>query len=221
LIPPKAGAGSPQFTHVSARRRVLLPRIFPFREVRRKATGVSGLNVAGCVETPLTETPWAKPRCSLKKVSDSCGWRSPTPFAIVVIVLFVLANWRWAKPRRCYAGSSLHPMRRARCRHCLVRPFAKIDLGGFCISPQILPHVVSRIVAAECRSPWAVLSPPSALQAARSRRLNARFENRSPEYPANTNCDAANAITPGARMQRPLNFSWRVFHSRSAQAPRG
>jgi hypothetical protein len=112
-------------------------------------------------------------------------------------------------------------MRRARCRHCLVRPFAKIDLGGFCISPQILPHVVSRIVAAECRSPWAVLSPPSALQAARSRRLNARFENRSPEYPANTNCDAANAITPGARMQRPLNFSWRIFHSRSAQAPRG
>jgi MerR family regulatory protein len=51
----------------------------------------------------------------------------------------------------------------------------------------------------------AVISPiPSALQAARSRRLNARFENGSPEYPANTNCDAAKAIPP--RSHDPAAF---------------
>jgi hypothetical protein len=71
-------------------------------------------------------------------------------------------------------------------------------------------------VAAECRSPWAVISPtPSALHAERSRRLKARFENGAPEYPANTNCDPAKAIPPGARMRRPLKPSWRAFHSRS------
>jgi hypothetical protein len=30
--------------------------------------------------------------------------------------------------------------------------------------------------------------------------LNARLENVAPEYPANTNCDAAKAIPPGAMM---------------------
>jgi hypothetical protein len=54
--------------------------------------------------------------------------------------------------------------------------------------PQIFSTWLSKIVAAECRSPWAVISPtPSALRAARSRRLNARLENGAPEYPANTN----------------------------------
>jgi hypothetical protein len=76
-------------------------------------------------------------------------------------------------------------------------------------------------VAAEWRNPWAVISPtPRALQAARSRKLNARLENGAPEYPANTNCDAAKAIPPGAMIRRPLNFSWRAFHSRSAALKR-
>jgi hypothetical protein len=58
-----------------------------------------------------------------------------------------------------------------------------------------------------------VISPTlSALNAARSRRLNARLENGAPEYPANTNSDAAKAITPGARMRRPLKLSWIAFH---------
>ena len=47
-------------------------------------------------------------------------------------------------------------------------------------------------MAAECRSPWAVISPtPSARHAARSRKLNARLENGSPEYPAKTWSEAA------------------------------
>ena len=72
-------------------------------------------------------------------------------------------------------------------------------------------------MAAEWRSPWAVISPtPSARHAARSRRLNARLENGSPEYPANTNCDPAKAIPPGTRIRRPLKPSWMSFHSRSA-----
>jgi hypothetical protein len=36
------------------------------------------------------------------------------------------------------------------------------------------------------------------------RKLNARLENGAPEYPANTNCDAAKAIPPGAMIRRPL-----------------
>ena len=49
--------------------------------------------------------------------------------------------------------------------------------------PQILSMWLSKIVAALWRSPWAVICPtPSALQAARSRRLNARLENGAPEY---------------------------------------
>jgi hypothetical protein len=48
--------------------------------------------------------------------------------------------------------------------------------------PQILSHVVEQNRCRECRNPWAVISPtPSALQAARSRRLNARLENGAPE----------------------------------------
>ena len=76
-------------------------------------------------------------------------------------------------------------------------------------------------MAAEWRNPCAVISPtPRALQAARSRKLNARLENGAPEYPANTNCDAAKAIPPGAMIRRPLIFSWRAFHSRSAALKR-
>ena len=83
------------------------------------------------------------------------------------------------------------------------------------------PTWLSRIVAALWRSPWAVISPtPRALQAARSRKLNARFENGAPEYPANTNCEAAKAIPPGAKIRRPLKFSWTSFHSRSAALKR-
>ena len=50
------------------------------------------------------------------------------------------------------------------------------------ISRKSFPTWLRRIVAAEWRNPWAVISPtPSALQANRSRRLNARFENGAPE----------------------------------------
>ena len=46
--------------------------------------------------------------------------------------------------------------------------------------PQV-PTWLRRIVAAEWRNPWAVISPtPRALQAARSRKLNAWFENGAP-----------------------------------------
>jgi hypothetical protein len=55
--------------------------------------------------------------------------------------------------------------------------------------------ILLRIVAAECRNPWVVIFPTlSALQVARSRKLNARFENGSPEYPANTNSNPTKAI---------------------------
>jgi hypothetical protein len=87
--------------------------------------------------------------------------------------------------------------------------------------PQILSHLVEedrgRGVAQPMRGD---LPTPRALQAARSRKLNARLENGAPEYPANTNCDAAKAIPPGAMIRRPLNFSWRAFHSRSAALKR-
>ena len=53
------------------------------------------------------------------------------------------SNWRWAKRKRCYASSSLHPMRWARCRHCLVWPC----LGPVVEIPSILlrrrPHRLS------------------------------------------------------------------------------
>jgi hypothetical protein len=45
------------------------------------------------------------------------------------------------------------------------------------------------------------LPTPSALQAARSRKLNARLENGAPEYPANTNCEPAKSIPPGALLR--------------------
>jgi hypothetical protein len=48
------------------------------------------------------------------------------------------------------------------------------------------------------------------------RRLNARFEDGSPEYPANTNCEAAKTIPLGQRMRRPLKPSWTPFSLRSA-----
>ena|SRR5215207_5433707 len=57
--------------------------------------------------------------------------------------------------------------------------------------PQVLSDVVE-VVAAEWRRLWAVISStPSARQAAHNRRLNGRFENGAPKYPANTNCDLA------------------------------
>ena len=65
-------------------------------------------------------------------------------------------------------------------------------------------------MAAEWRNPWAVISP------ARIRKLKARFENGSHEFPANTNCDPAKAMPPGAKIRRALKPSWTFFHSRSA-----
>jgi hypothetical protein len=89
--------------------------------------------------------------------------------------------------------------------------------SSFLDFPQILSHVVEEVVAALWRKPCAVISPtPSALHAARSRRLNARLENGSPEYPANTNCDPAKAIPPGATIRRSLKGSWMPFHSLDA-----
>ena len=74
--------------------------------------------------------------------------------------------------------------------------------------PKIFPTWLRRMVAALCRSPWAVISPtPRALHAARSRGLNARLENGSPENPANTNCDQGKAIPPWSIIRRPLKFS--------------
>ena len=62
-------------------------------------------------------------------------------------------------------------------------------------------------MAAEWRNPCAVISPtPRALQAARSRKLNARLENGAPEYPANTNCDAAKADSAGSHDPAAFNF---------------
>ena len=64
--------------------------------------------------------------------------------------------------------------------------------------PQILSHLVKedrrRGVA---QAMGCDLPTPSALHAARSRKLNARLENGAPEYPAKTNCDPAKAIPPG------------------------
>ena len=89
------------------------------------------------------------------------------------------------------------------------------------ISRKSFPTWLSRIVAALWRSPCAVISStPRDLRAARSRKLNARFENGAPEYPAKINGDPAKTIPPGARMRRPLKFSWRAFHSRSAALKR-
>jgi hypothetical protein len=91
--------------------------------------------------------------------------------------------------------------------------------GQFLDFQQILSHVVEEFVAALRRNPCAVISPTlSALHAARSRRLNARLENGSPEYPANTNCDRAKAIPPGATILRSLKRSWIPFHSLDASA---
>jgi hypothetical protein len=57
-------------------------------------------------------------------------------------------------------------------------------------------------MAAERRNSCGVISPiSSALPLARSRKLNARLENGAPEYPPNTNWEAAKAIPPGARMR--------------------
>ena len=87
------------------------------------------------------------------------------------------------------------------------------------ISRKSFPTWLSRIVTAEWRNPCAVISPtPRALQAARSRKLNARLQNGSPEYPANTNWEAAKAIPP--EQTAALIFCWRAFHSRSAALKR-
>jgi len=59
-------------------------------------------------------------------------------------------------------------------------------------SRKSFPTWLRSIVAAVWRNLSAVISPtPMALQAARSRRLNARLENGVPEYPANRNSDSA------------------------------
>jgi hypothetical protein len=61
--------------------------------------------------------------------------------------------------------------------------------------PQILSHLVEQDRGSTVPEPVRC-------------RLKARFENGSPEYPANTNCEAAKAIQPGARMRRALKPSW-------------
>jgi hypothetical protein len=82
---------------------------------------------------------------------------------------------------------------------------------------KILSHMVEQDCGRGMPQPCAVISPtPSARQAARSRRLNARLENGAPEYPANTNSDPAKTIPPEARILLPLKLSWMAFHSRSA-----
>jgi hypothetical protein len=49
------------------------------------------------------------------------------------------------------------------------------------------------------------LPPPRALcKSHAATDLNARLENGAAEYPANTNCDPAKAIPPGARILLPL-----------------
>ena len=62
------------------------------------------------------------------------------------------------------------------------------------------------------------LTHTTGLQAERSRKSNARLENGDPEYPANTNCEAAKAIPPGAKIRPPLKVSWKAFHPRIAWA---
>ena len=87
--------------------------------------------------------------------------------------------------------------------------------------PQSFPTWLSGIVAALCRSPWAVISPtPRALHAPRSRKLNARLEKGAPVCPANTNSDPAKAIAPSAMMRRALKLSRICFHSSSAALKR-
>jgi hypothetical protein len=50
--------------------------------------------------------------------------------------------------------------------------------------------------------------------------VEARLENGAPEYPANTNSDAANAIPPGAMIRRPLNSSCGLpLEERGTQGP--
>ena len=59
-------------------------------------------------------------------------------------------------------------------------------------------------MAAEWRNPCAVISPtPRALQAARSRKLNARLQNGAPEYPANTNWEGREGDSAGSQDQNP------------------
>ena len=83
---------------------------------------------------------------------------------------------------------------------------------------QILSHLVEEDCRCGVARPMRGDLPYP--EGSRSRKLNARLENGAPEYPANTNCDAAKAIPPGAMIRRPLNFSWRTFHSRSAALKR-
>ena len=67
------------------------------------------------------------------------------------------------------------------------------------ISRKSFPTWLSRIVAAEWRNPCAVISPtPRALQAARSRKLNARLENGAP------NILQTQTATPRRRFRREL-----------------
>jgi hypothetical protein len=74
--------------------------------------------------------------------------------------------------------------------------------------PKIFSHVVEEDGGRAVAQPvGGDLPTPIARQAARSRRLNARLENGSPEYPAKTNCDPAKAIPPGARILLPLKLS--------------
>ena len=74
--------------------------------------------------------------------------------------------------------------------------------------PQILSHVVKENCGRRMPQSVGVTSPtPRARQAARSRKLNARLDNGSPEYPANTTCDPAKAIPPGNRIRRALKSS--------------
>jgi hypothetical protein len=52
--------------------------------------------------------------------------------------------------------------------------------------------------------------------------VNARFENGAPEYPANTNCDAAKVIPPGAKIRHALKALLNILplEKRGAQARR-
>ena len=79
--------------------------------------------------------------------------------------------------------------------------------GNFWISRRGFPTWLRRIVAAEWRNPWAVISPtPRALQAARSRKLNTRFENGAP---------ASRGYLVGTRARTSRAASWCPCSSRS------
>jgi hypothetical protein len=87
--------------------------------------------------------------------------------------------------------------------------------------PQILSHLVEEDRGRGVAQPMRCdLPDPEGSTGGPQPQVEPRLENGAPEYPANTNCNPAKFIPPGAMIRRPLNSSWRVFHSRSAALKR-